>query len=74
MHNYIFTLTVNIQYTVQFVHFIISVQQMHNYVFTLTLNLQYTVQVVHFIISLQQMHNYVFTLSIYSTLFSLFIL
>jgi len=47
MHNYLFTLTVNIQYTVQFVHFIISVQQMHNYMFTLTVNIHNTVQLVH---------------------------
>jgi len=47
MHNYLFTLTVNIQYIVQLVHFIISVQQMHNYLFTLTVNIQYTVQFVH---------------------------
>jgi len=47
INNYLFTLTVNIQYTVQFVHFIISVQQMHNYLFTLTVNIQYTVQFVH---------------------------
>jgi len=44
MHNYLFTLTVNIQYTLQFVHFIISVQQMHNYLFTVTVNIVYTVQ------------------------------
>ena len=31
MHNYLFTLTVNIQYNVQIVHFTISFQQMHNY-------------------------------------------
>jgi len=47
MHNYLFTLTVNLQYTVQFVHFIISVQQMHNYLFTVTVNIHYTVQFVH---------------------------
>jgi len=47
MHNYLFNLTVNIQYIVQFVHFIISVQQIHNYLFTLTVNIQYTVQFVH---------------------------
>jgi len=47
MHNYLFILTVNIQYTVQFVHFIISVQQMQNYLFNLTVNIQYTVQFVH---------------------------
>jgi len=40
MHNYLVTLTVNIQYTVQFVHFVITVQQMHDYLFTLTLNIQ----------------------------------
>ena len=50
--------------TVQFVHFIISVQQMHNYLFTLTVNIQYTVQFVHFIISVQKMHNYLFTLTV----------
>ena len=50
--------------TVQFVHFIISVQQMHNFLFTLTVNIQYTVQFVHFIISVQQMHNHLFTLTV----------
>jgi len=49
MRNYLFILTVNIQYTLQFVHFIISVQQMHNYLFTLTVNIQYTVVFVHLI-------------------------
>jgi len=47
MHNYLFTLTLNIKYTVQFVHFIISVQQMHNFLYTLTVNIEYTVQFVH---------------------------
>jgi len=37
MHNYLFTLTFNIQYTVQFEHFLISVQQMHNYLFSLSI-------------------------------------
>ena len=55
---------VNIQYTVQFVHFIISVQKMQNYLFTLTVHIQYTVQFVHFIIFVQQMHNYLFTLTV----------
>jgi len=47
MHNYMFTLTDITQYTVQFVHFVKTVQQMHNYLFTLTVNIQYTVQFVH---------------------------
>jgi len=66
--------SVNRHYTVQFVHFIITAQQIHNYLFTLTVNIQYTVQFVLFIISVQQMHNYLFTLSIYNTLWSLYIL
>jgi len=47
MRNYFFTLTVNILYTLQFVNFVKTVQQMHNYLFTLTLNIQFTVQFVH---------------------------
>jgi len=37
MHNYMFTLTDNTQYTVQLIHFIKTVQQMHNYLFTLSI-------------------------------------
>jgi len=37
MHNFLFTLNVIIQYTVQVLHFIISVQQMQNYLFTLSI-------------------------------------
>jgi len=74
MHNYLFTLTVNIQYNVQFVNFVKTVQQMQNYLFTLIVNIQYTVQFLHSIISVQHIHNYLFTLSIYSTLCSLYIL
>jgi len=41
--------SVTIQYTVQFVYFIISAQQMHSYLFTLIVNIQYNVQFVHFL-------------------------
>jgi len=63
--------SVNIQYTVQFVHFIISVQKMHNYLFTLSV---YSTQsrLYIFFITDQKMLIYLFTLSINSTMCSLY--